>query len=248
MPSHKNDRNRSLTLAHFGPLASSRINYFSMQRGPAAAQAENPPAKMRVFDPTEVLYDFSDTAAMIANLDLVITVDTAVAHLAGALGKRVWTLLPFNPDWRWMLERSDSPWYPTMRLFRQKKAGDWADVITRVARGDARVGRSGSEAEKIGIGAARIRGGTVWRRVGRNNESCRVGTELENFCGRRFHDKFLSSLLTVAHSSLGRPKHGSLSPVHRGEGWGEGPSVSRRRLSVSNIWPHPYPRLHDALR
>ena len=71
---------------------------------------------------------------MIANLDLVIAVDTAVAHLAGAMGKPVWTLLPFVPDWRWLLEREDSPWYPTMRLFRQDRIGDWDSVVHRVAQ------------------------------------------------------------------------------------------------------------------
>jgi ADP-heptose:LPS heptosyltransferase len=79
------------------------------------------------------LGDFSDTAAAIQELDLVISVDTAVTHLAGALGKPVWTLSPFVPDWRWMFNREDSPWYPTMRLFRQPKPGDWASVIRRVA-------------------------------------------------------------------------------------------------------------------
>ncbi|MEI8197942.1 MAG: glycosyltransferase family 9 protein, partial [Phycisphaerae bacterium] len=72
------------------------------------------------------------TAALIANLDLVIAVDTAVVHLAGALGKPVWTLLPFMPDWRWQLARLDSPWYPTMRLFRQPTVGDWNSVIQQV--------------------------------------------------------------------------------------------------------------------
>ena len=75
---------------------------------------------------------FVDTAAIMKNLDLVITSDTAVAHLAGALGVPVWVALPFVPDWRWLLERSDSPWYPTMRLFRQEKAGDWAGVFERI--------------------------------------------------------------------------------------------------------------------
>ena len=81
------------------------------------------------------LNDFSDTAAAVAQLDLVISVDTSVAHLAGALGKPVWVLLPFCPDWRWLLERDDSPWYPTARLFRQPRIGDWDSVIAQV--GDA---------------------------------------------------------------------------------------------------------------
>jgi ADP-heptose:LPS heptosyltransferase len=76
--------------------------------------------------------DFRGLAALVENLDLVITVDTAAAHLAGALGKPVWTLLPFAPDWRWLVGRDASPWYPTMRLFRQPIAGDWAPVIARV--------------------------------------------------------------------------------------------------------------------
>jgi len=79
------------------------------------------------------LADFADTAALLAELDLVISVDTATAHLAGALGRPVWTLLPFVPDWRWGLNRQDTPWYPKMRLFRQKTAGDWQEVIQRVA-------------------------------------------------------------------------------------------------------------------
>jgi ADP-heptose:LPS heptosyltransferase len=87
-----------------------------------------------MFNVADDLVDFADTAALIANLDLIISVDTSVAHLAGALGKSVWTLLPFVPDWRWMLDRSDSPWYSTMRLFRQPTLGDWAAVADEVAR------------------------------------------------------------------------------------------------------------------
>jgi len=83
-------------------------------------------------DWTQELHDFSDTAGLVANLDLVITVDTAVAHLAGAMGKRVWVLVPASPDFRWMLEREDSPWYPSMRLLRQKSLGDWDDAIQRI--------------------------------------------------------------------------------------------------------------------
>jgi len=97
--------------------------------GEAAKQSGLP-----LIDHTRDLTDFTETAAMISNLDLIITVDTAVAHLAGALGKPVWTLLAFAPDWRWMVNRSDCPWYPTMRLFRQPKIGDWAGVVDEVRR------------------------------------------------------------------------------------------------------------------
>lgn len=78
------------------------------------------------------LPDFADTAALIELMDVIVTVDTVVAHIAGAMGKPAWLLLPFNPDWRWLLERTDSPWYPSARLFRQPALGDWKDVIKRV--------------------------------------------------------------------------------------------------------------------
>ena len=84
-------------------------------------------------DASLLLNDFADTAEIISSLDLIITVDTAIAHLAGAMGKPVWILLPFNSDWRWMLGREDSPWYPSARLFRQEKLGDWGSVIDKVA-------------------------------------------------------------------------------------------------------------------
>jgi ADP-heptose:LPS heptosyltransferase len=97
-------------------------------------QKPRPPAgtPFDMIDPSSELHDFADTAALIANLDLVISVDTAVVHLAGAMGKPVWTMLAFVPDWRWLLDRDDSPWYPTMRLFRQSRRGDWAEVVDRV--------------------------------------------------------------------------------------------------------------------
>ncbi len=82
----------------------------------------------------EKLSDFAETAALIENLDLVIAVDSAVAHLAGALGKPVWIMLRHSGEWRWLLERSDSPWYPTVRLFRQKKPGDWAGVVSDISQ------------------------------------------------------------------------------------------------------------------
>jgi len=87
---------------------------------------------MVVHDFSSQLKDFADTAALVANLDLVISVDTAVAHLAGAMGKPIWLLNRFDTEWRWMINRYESPWYPTMRIFRQPKPGDWASVIQRV--------------------------------------------------------------------------------------------------------------------
>jgi len=130
-----NDRFRSCRLDDFAPLgALPGVRWFSLQRGPAAGQAKTPPAGLELFDAAGELADLADTAALVAALDLVISVDTAVAHLAGALNRPVWTLLPFDPDWRWGLSRTDSPWYPSMRLFRQPRPGDWRTVIASVAR------------------------------------------------------------------------------------------------------------------
>jgi tetratricopeptide (TPR) repeat protein len=127
-------RYRSCPLETFSPLARiDDITFYSLQKGEASEKAKYPPKGMKLVDYTEEIHDFSDTAALMQNLDLIISVDTAAAHLAGALGRPVWTLLPFNPDWRWMLSREDSPWYPTMRLFRQPSFGDWESVIARVA-------------------------------------------------------------------------------------------------------------------
>ena len=90
------------------------------------------PQGLNLIDYTDELVSYSDTAALLANLDLIISVDTSVVHLAGAMGKVVWALLPFAPDWRWLLDREDSPWYPTMRLFRQPQPGDWVSVMESV--------------------------------------------------------------------------------------------------------------------
>jgi tetratricopeptide (TPR) repeat protein len=132
-PKLKGDSNRSMSLTAFKPLAKlNNINFYSLQKGEAAQQARDSTEVIHLIDYTEEIGDFSDTAALIENLDLVISVDTSVAHLGGALGKSVWTLLPCEPDWRWMLKREDSPWYPTMRLFRQPSPGDWESVIAKV--------------------------------------------------------------------------------------------------------------------
>ena len=109
------------------------ITWVSLQKGNAASQAKHPPLGMQLNDWTDELMDFADTAALIDNLDLVISIDTAVAHLAGAMGKPVWLMLSFVADWRWLLDRADSPWYPTMRLFRQPTAGNWSAVTADLA-------------------------------------------------------------------------------------------------------------------
>lgn len=125
------DRRRSMALAQMAPLAALPGNVLvSLQLGPAAAQIDSAP--LRLLDVADRLTDFADTAALVAALDLVITVDTAVAHLAGALGKPVWLLSRHDACWRWGRDRVDSPWYPTMRLFRQTTPGDWAGVMQRV--------------------------------------------------------------------------------------------------------------------
>lgn len=125
---------RSCRLADLAPLAMNhKIAFYSLQLGAGADQAVYPPTGMQLIDKTDQIHDFADSAALIGQLDLVISVDTAVVHLAGALGKPVWLMLPFAPDWRWLLDRSDSPWYPTMQIFRQKQAGDWLDVAIRVS-------------------------------------------------------------------------------------------------------------------
>ena len=132
-PGHANDANRSIDPACLRPLLSSGARRFvSLQVGARAARLARFDAD-RVLDLSAELTDFVETAAAICALDLVITVDTSVAHLAGALGRPVWLLLPFAPDFRWLLEREDSPWYPTMRLFRQARPGDWVSVVARVA-------------------------------------------------------------------------------------------------------------------
>jgi len=131
---HKNNRNRSLTLDQFAPLARiPGLKLVSLQRGPEMAALAAPPPGLHIFNAEEQARDILDSAAIIANLDLVITVDTLVAHLAAGLGKPVWNLVGHLPDWRWLLGRPDSPWYPTMRLFRQPRPGDWPAVIEAVA-------------------------------------------------------------------------------------------------------------------
>lgn len=132
-PTHSNDRNRSMALTLFEPLLEVEgVDFFSLQVGPRAADRAQLKRPERLHDLSGQLKDYIVTADVLRQLDLVISVDTSVVHLAGVLGRPVWTLLPFVPDWRWMLEREDSPWYPTMRLFRQRREGDWPEVVKRV--------------------------------------------------------------------------------------------------------------------
>ena len=129
-PAHGNDRNRSVTLARLRPLFDCPdVSFVSLQKGPAAGEAGVYFGRAPLLNLAAEVDSFADTAAIMASLDLVITVDTAVAHLAGALGRPAWVMLPFAPDWRWLLGRADSPWYPGLRLFRQGAPGDWDTVI-----------------------------------------------------------------------------------------------------------------------
>lgn len=123
---------RSCRLTELAPLATKGITIFSLQIGDGAEEANVPPPGLNLVDLTANIKDFADTAALIEQLDLVISIDTAVAHLAGAMGRKVLLLLPYAPDWRWLLERNDSPWYPMTHIFRQQQPGNWGTVINQV--------------------------------------------------------------------------------------------------------------------
>ena len=132
-PKHQNDRNRSLTAEQVAPLlANPDLRFVCLQKDARADELAVLRRRGELIDPTAAFSDFGETAAAISALDLVISVDSAVAHLAGGLGAPVWILLPFAPDWRWLLERTDSPWYASARLFRQRRARDWAGVLADV--------------------------------------------------------------------------------------------------------------------
>ncbi len=138
---HGKDRYRSIPLSTFHPLTEIEgVQLVSLQKGEYAAQLKE--TGWKVLDWMDLCGDYLDTAALVDELDLVISVDTSVAHLAGALGKPVWLLNRFESEWRWMLDRGDSPWYPTMKIFRQKESGDWESVIRQVADELARLTRN----------------------------------------------------------------------------------------------------------
>jgi hypothetical protein len=149
-PKHKRDRYRSIALKTLKPLFDiAGVRFISLQKGPAVAQIDEfgPAANMLNLGPE--LDDFADAAAVIDQLDLVIGVDTAVIHLAGAMGRPVWTLIPTPSDWRWLIDREDSPWYPTMQLFRQRTRGDWQSVVEDVRTRLAEVVRGGKSTSPV---------------------------------------------------------------------------------------------------
>jgi len=130
------DPRRSIPLARFRQISRvSEVRLYGLQKGISAEQieVEGVPEGMEITNFGQEFADFADTAAAIDNLDLIISIDTSVAHLAGAMGKPVWLLLPFAPDWRWLIDREDSPWYPTMRLYRQQRPGDWDAVFKKIS-------------------------------------------------------------------------------------------------------------------
>jgi hypothetical protein len=131
-PDHTNDRNRSLPLKALKPLFDTGLQFVSLQKNARDGDLAVLREHSNILDAARELESFADTAALIQQLDLVISVDTSVAHLAGALGKPVWILLPYVPDYRWLLDRDDSPWYPTARLYRQTASRDYAEVIGRM--------------------------------------------------------------------------------------------------------------------
>jgi hypothetical protein len=129
-PKHLRNPQRSIALRRLVPLLQVKgATFFSLQKGAPTVQLRDLPPGTSLIDLDAEQRNFADTAALIANLDLVISVDTSVAHLAGAMGKPVWIPLRYMPDWRWLLDRPDSPWYPTARLFRQPALDDWDPVV-----------------------------------------------------------------------------------------------------------------------
>jgi tetratricopeptide (TPR) repeat protein len=131
-PKHSNDRNRSIPLRLLSEILDVDALFVSLQKNPKPQDAETLRERKEIVDHTALLTDFAETAALVSCLDLVITVDTSVAHLAGALGRPTWILLPYVADWRWLLDRDDSPWYPSVRLFRQTISRSYAEVLDRV--------------------------------------------------------------------------------------------------------------------
>jgi ADP-heptose:LPS heptosyltransferase len=131
-PRHPRDRGRSMSFRTMARILDADATFVSLQKDPRAEDGHTLRERTDIVDPTDHLTDFVETAALVSCLDLVISVDTSVAHLSAALGRLTWILLPHTPDYRWLLDRDDSPWYPTMRLFRQDETRDYGKVVARV--------------------------------------------------------------------------------------------------------------------
>lgn len=129
-PTHPNDAHRSMSLQDFAPLAATGIPFIGLQKGPAAQQRA--PKGLKVLRLDEEIQSFEDTAAILEQMDVLISVDSSPIHLAGALGRPAWVLLPFEAEWRWMAQREDTPWYPTHRLYRQERRDDWTVPLARI--------------------------------------------------------------------------------------------------------------------
>jgi hypothetical protein len=132
-PTHYNDARRSMTLSDLAPLAQKGVTFIALQKGPAQAQSAMPPPGMELVSLSDEILDFDDTAAILTLLDVLVSIDSSPVHLAGALGCPAWVMLPFVPDWRWLLQREDTPWYPSVRLFRQQARGEWGPVLQSVS-------------------------------------------------------------------------------------------------------------------
>ena len=141
-PQHGNDHHRSFRPFAFGPLLDvPGVRFFSMQKNRREGDDADLARLGKVEDIAPLLTDFAESAAALCALDLLVAADTSIVHLAGAIRRPVWTMVPFSPDWRWMLGRDDTPWYPSMRLFRQPRQRDWKSVFARVAEELARFRR-----------------------------------------------------------------------------------------------------------
>jgi hypothetical protein len=131
-PTHFNDVNRSLNLNAFTSLMDNGATFISIQKGPATKQLDEHQSRTNLLNLDKLIADFEDTAAILSICDLLISVDSSPVHLAGAVGCPAWVMLPFVPDWRWLINRNDTPWYPSHRLYRQPKIGDWESVIKAI--------------------------------------------------------------------------------------------------------------------
>jgi len=152
-PTHRADAKRSMPLAELAPLAMNGVRLYSLQFGAAADQMLKAPREMGLTDLTPLIHNFADTAACLTQLDLLIAVDTAAVHLAGALGLPAWAMIAFVPDFRWVLGRNDTPWYSSVRLYRQQRVGDWSGVVRTVASDLEKAARTGTPMAAVESGS-----------------------------------------------------------------------------------------------